>query len=163
MAKKIGNVQQNPGSPSAPAEAPKAPKVKKERVKKERHVKATFPIAADQRPLKVAVPEGFSFKDHKSLKPVDFEKPYLYTEFRAAEIENRANALLNKVKTLREEAHLEMTTGNGKVKNAAKRATRLATELETLTRTLREAGIDVEALLKNAATPAPAEAAPAAE
>jgi hypothetical protein len=96
-------------------------------------------------PFKVAVPEGFNFKTNKQLKKKDFASAELYFNFRAAEMDAKAQSF-------RDQAIIAKAEGTGTERGKAKRLIKLTEKMAELKKQLQEQGIDVEELLKSAAT-----------
>lgn len=99
---------------------------------------------AELYPFKVAMPENFDFKIHKSLKKRDFTADHLFYEYRALEMEFKA-------KSFRAQAEEAKKLGSAKDRSSAKRLVRLADKMTELKTQLSKQGINVEELLAAAA------------
>lgn len=136
-------------------QVPAAPQVKTTPEKPKRSKKKVFENVGskDEKiyPFTEAIPEGFDFKLHKSLKKKDFKEDYLYFEHRAAECEIKAVAY-------RDEAAEVKKLGSAKARGSAKRLVKMQDKMSELKKQLSEQGIDVEALLAKAKAEAEAAA-----
>jgi hypothetical protein len=119
---------------SKPGKADKADKPA--RVKKS---KPEFPGLEDGK-LKVAVPSGWEWGKFKPLKRSAFEAEYLHLEHKAAELQAKAQTLLEK-------AEESKKMGAGKERGKAKRLIKLQERMAELRETLEKEGVDVNALL----------------
>jgi len=95
-------------------------------------------------PFKETVPTGFDFKNHKTLKKVNFVTDELYYLHRAAEQDAKAT-------TWRAQAAEAKAMGTSKDRGKAKRLIKLTEKMAELKKQLQEQGIDVEELLKGVA------------
>lgn len=98
---------------------------------------------ADVYPFKKAVPEGFDFRAHKSLKKRDFALDHLFYEYRAAEMDFKAAAF-------RKQAEEIKKLGSAKDRGRAKRLVKLQEKMAELRKQLEEQGINVNELLATA-------------
>lgn len=102
---------------------------------------STFDPKSKDAKYDVAVPEGFSFDEHKALKKKNFETDALYYEHRAVQLELRA-------KKFREKADESKKYGSRKEQSTAKKVLKLQEKMNELKAQLAAQGIDVESLLK---------------
>lgn len=102
---------------------------------------STFDPKSKDAKYDVAVPEGFSFDEHKALKKKNFEPDALYYEHRAVQLELKA-------KKFREKADEAKKYGSRKTQAMAKKTLKLQEKMDELKAQLAAQGIDVESLLK---------------
>lgn len=135
---------------TAPASAPKtAPKsaapgtVDKAAGKKEKVKKAIYPglLDAEGAPQKLKeIPTDFDAKLHKPLKKTDFEGEWTYLEMKAVELESKA-------KKLRSEAETIKSLGSSADRSKAKKLLAMQERMAELMQSLRDQGIDPDAIL----------------
>lgn len=132
---------------TAPAAAPKAsaaPGTKDEKAGKKAQVKkVVYPglIDKDGAPTKLeAIPTDFDPKTHKPLKRTDFKDEGLFLEMRAADLEARAAKLRKEASTIRE-------LGSAADRAKAKKLLLMQERMQELMASLREQGIDPDAIL----------------
>ena len=99
-------------------------------------------IGGDAYPFK-SVPADFDYDAHKPLKKRDFAEEYMYLEYKAAECEAKASQF-------RKEAEECKKLGSSSARAAAKRLVKMTEKMGELTQQLKAAGVDVDALLKQA-------------
>jgi len=93
-------------------------------------------------PFQTSVPDGYDFAAHKSLKKRDFAAEWLYLEFRAKDMDYRAEKF-------RKQAEASKKLGSVADRAKAKRLVRLQDKMEELKKQLQEQGVDVDSLLKS--------------
>lgn len=137
-----------PAAPVASAKpGTKEPKAKKE--KKEKAKRVDFPGLfvekdGEKRRVKLAeYPANFDPKVHKPLRRGDFENESVFLLRKADEFEQRA-------KDLRNEATIAEKLGNQADRAKAKRLAAMQKKIAELEASLKESGVDVEAILKAA-------------
>jgi len=94
-------------------------------------------------PFDVAMPEGFNWKQHKSLKKRDYTADHLFYEFRALECDHKAILF-------RAQAEESQKLGSAKDRGRAKRLIKLQEKMAELKSQLTAQGVDVEELLLSA-------------
>lgn len=99
-------------------------------------------IGGDAYPFK-EVPADFDYDAHKPLKKRDFAEDYVYLEYKAAECEAKAAQF-------RKEAEECKKLGSSSARAAAKRLVKMTEKMAELQAQLAAAGVDVDALLKQA-------------
>lgn len=112
---------------------------RKEQRKKEKKHTPAFLVPKEK--FDVAVPEGFVFGKHKTLKKNMFQADHLYFTHRAADLASRSEQFVVKA----EEAK---RLGSGKERNKAKRLRKMQEKMAELRKELEDQGIDVNELLK---------------
>jgi len=98
----------------------------------------------DLYPFKVAQPEDFDFEVHKSLKKRDFTADHLFYEHKALEMDFKA-------KNFRAQAEEAKRLGSAKDRVSARRLLKLQDKMSEIKAQLTEQGVDVNALLRDAA------------
>lgn len=103
--------------------------------------KTGFKISKD--PYDVAVPNGFNFKDYKSLKKKNFKTDELYYRHRAEEMEFKREAFVVKADEAKK-------LGSSSDQRKKKQIVKLQAKIVELKQLLTDQGIDVKTLLRAA-------------
>lgn len=93
-----------------------------------------------------AMPEGFDFTKHLSLKKGDFDKTSTFLKHRAGEMKLRGVAMVEKADKMLVKAERVDKLGDDKTAKKVKRAERIKKQLGALISELEEAGIDLDAI-----------------
>lgn len=118
---------------------PQKPEVAKKVVATKTAKKTGFKVS--EKPYGVAVPEAFSFKDHKPLRKKNFENEALFYEHKAAEMDYKRGDFLGKAEEARK-------LGSPKERAKKRQIIKLQEKMSELRKQLEGQGIDVDALLQ---------------
>jgi len=122
---------------------PKTQSPKHEEPKAEKKGRESFKLSKEA--YKVAVPENFNFAEYKPLKKKNFETDELYYMHRAAEMQFRAGAFVQRA------TDAKLNGANRATAGKAKRLIKLTEKMAELRKQLEEQGIDVKAILATTA------------
>ncbi len=121
---------------------PSSPKKDKKEKKDKKDKKPTPAFLVPKEKFDKAVPEGFVFGKHKTLKKNAFQADHLYFAHRAADLAFRSEQFTAKAEEAKK-------IGSGKERNKAKRLQKMQAKMSELRKELEDQGIDVNELLKD--------------